>query len=321
MERILVTGGAGYIGSTAVAQLLAQGYQVTVLDDLSMGHSDAVPAAARFVQGSILDSAKVREALADVSAVIHFAGKSLVGESVEKPELYHHVNVDGTEVLLNEMRAASISRIVFSSSAATYGEPKTVPILESDPTDPTNPYGASKLGVDHLLTRYAAEFGLAAISLRYFNVAGALKGAHGWLAERHDPETHLIPNVLRSTDAVPLKIFGADWPTSDGTCIRDYVHVIDLIDAHIRALSALKPATHHIINLGSGGGYSVRQVIDAASKVLGRKIAAIENERRAGDPAILIASIAKAQEILGWKPERNLEEMIADTQSAFESLR
>ena len=317
MERVLVTGGAGYIGSTAVAMLLAAGYEVTVLDDLSMGHADAVPAEARFVEGSILDEAKVREALAGASAVIHFAGKSLVGESVEKPELYRHVNVDGTDVLLAQMRAASVNRIVFSSSAATYGEPKSVPIVESDPTEPTNPYGASKLGVDHLLTRYASEYGLAAISLRYFNVAGALHSSRGWLAERHDPETHLIPNVLRSTDAAPLKIFGVDWPTADGTCIRDYVHVVDLIDAHIRALGALEPAAHHIINLGSGGGYSVREVIDTASAVLGRPIAAIEFERRAGDPAVLIASIEKAGTLLGWKPERNLQSMIADTQSAF----
>ena len=321
MERVLVTGGAGYIGGTAVAQLLALGYDVTVLDDLSMGHADAVPASARFIEGSILDVDKVREALYGVHAVIHFAGKSLVGESVEKPELYHHVNVEGTEVLLEEMRRAGIARIVFSSSAATYGEPKSLPILETDSTEPTNPYGTSKLGVDHLLTRYAKEFGLAAISLRYFNVAGALQGAAGWLAERHDPETHLIPNVLRSTDATPLKIFGTDWPTADGTCIRDYVHVIDLIDAHIRALNSLEPATHHIINLGSGGGYSVRQVIDTASKVLGRKIAAMEYERRAGDPAILIASIDRAEKLLGWKPERDLEAMIADTQSAFDSRR
>ncbi len=319
MERILVTGGAGYIGGTAVAQLLAEGYEVTVLDDLSMGHADAVPATARFIEGSILDAAKVCEALDGASAVIHFAGKSLVGESVEKPDLYMHVNVDGTEVLLSEMKAAGVNRIVFSSSAATYGEPKSVPILESDATAPTNPYGASKLGVDHLLTKYAKESGLGAISLRYFNVAGALKSATGWLAERHEPETHLIPNVLRSTDASPLKIFGTDWPTADGTCIRDYVHVVDLIDAHIRALNAITPATHHIINLGSGGGYSVREVIDTASKVLGRTIAAVEVDRRAGDPAVLIASIDKAGEILGWKPSHNLEQMIADTKQALDS--
>ena len=321
MERVLVTGGAGYVGGTAVSMLLDLGYQITVLDDLSMGHEDAVDPRATFVNGSILDSAVVRSALQGCSAVMHFAGKSLVGESVEKPELYHHVNVDGTELLLNEMKSAGITRIVFSSSAATYGEPKRVPIMEDDLPDPTNPYGASKLGVDHLLTRFASESGFAAISLRYFNVAGAFKSKNGWLAERHDPETHLIPNVLRAVDSAPLKIFGTDWPTADGTCIRDYVHVVDLIDGHIRALTALTSSTHEIVNLGSGGGYSVREVIDTASKVVGRTIPALEVERRAGDPAVLIASIEKAGAFLGWKPALNLEHMIADAQSAFDARK
>ena len=321
MERVLVTGGAGYVGGTAVSMLLDKGYDVTVLDDLTMGHEDAVDPRATFIKGSILDAAVVRTALQGCSAVMHFAGKSLVGESVEKPDLYLHVNIDGTEILLNEMKAAGITRIVFSSSAATYGEPKRVPIMEDDVPDPTNPYGASKLGVDHLLTRFASESGLAAISLRYFNVAGAFNSSTGWLAERHDPETHLIPNVLRAVDSAPLKIFGTDWPTADGTCIRDYVHVVDLIDAHMRALVALKPATHGIVNLGSGGGYSVKEVIDTASKVVGRTIPAIECERRAGDPAVLIASIEKAAALLGWKPTLNLENMIADTQSAFDSRK
>jgi len=321
MERVLVTGGAGYVGGTAVSMLLDKGYEITVLDDLSMGHKDAVDPRATFYSGSILDAEVVRQALQGCSAVMHFAGKSLVGESVEKPELYRHVNIDGSEILLNEMKAAGISRIVFSSSAATYGEPKRVPILEDDIPDPTNPYGASKLGVDHLLTRFAAEDGFAAISLRYFNVAGAFKSQNGWLAERHNPETHLIPNVLRSIDSAPLKIFGTDWPTADGTCIRDYVHVVDLIDGHIRALNALTPSTHEIVNLGSGGGYSVREVIDTASRVVGRTIPALEFERRAGDPAVLIASIEKAATLLGWKPTLNLENMIADAQSAFDSQK
>ena len=319
MERVLVTGGAGYVGGTAVSMLLDQGYEITVLDDLSMGHADAVDPRATFIAGSILDAEVVRKALAGCSAVMHFAGKSLVGESVEKPELYRHVNIDGTEILLNEMNAAGITRIVFSSSAATYGEPKRVPIMEDDAPDPTNPYGESKLGVDHLLTRFAKESEFAAISLRYFNVAGAFKSSTGWLAERHDPETHLIPNVLRAVESAPLKIFGTDWPTADGTCIRDYVHVVDLIDAHIRALKALKAARHEIVNLGSGGGYSVREVIDTASHVLGRKIPAVEIERRAGDPAVLIASIEKAAALLQWKPTRDLGQMISDTQSAFAS--
>jgi len=270
--RVLVTGGTGYIGSTAVEILLGQGYEISILDDCSMGHADTVPAGVRFIQGSLLNASEVAEALTGCEAVMHFAGKSLVGESVEKPDLYHSVNVDGTQILLDEMRKQSITKIVFSSSAATYGEPKVVPILETAETSPTNPYGATKLAIDHMITKEASEHGISAASLRYFNVAGALKANRGWLAERHNPETHLIPNVLRSTDANPVKIFGTDWPTADGTCIRDYVHVIDLIDAHIKALNSLGAAGHEIYNLGSGSGYSVREVVKAASDAIGHQI-------------------------------------------------
>jgi len=197
--RILVTGGTGYIGSTAVEILLTQGFEISILDDCSMGHADTVPAGVRFVNGSLLNVSEVADALTSCDAVMHFAGKSLVGESVEKPDLYHSVNVDGTRILLDEMRKQSITKIVFSSSAATYGEPKVVPILETSETIPTNPYGATKLAIDHMITAEAAAHGISAASLRYFNVAGALKAERGWLAERHNPETHLIPNVLRST--------------------------------------------------------------------------------------------------------------------------
>jgi UDP-glucose 4-epimerase len=217
--RILVTGGTGYVGATAVEVLLSQGFEVSILDDCSMGHADTVPAGVRFVQGSLLNSAQVADALTGCDAVMHFAGKSLVGESVEKPDLYQSVNVDGTRILLDQMRNQSITKIVFSSSAATYGEPKVVPILETAETSPTNPYGATKLAIDHMITEEAAKHGISAASLRYFNVAGALKAERGWLAERHNPETHLIPNVLRSTQANPVKIFGTDWPTADGTCV------------------------------------------------------------------------------------------------------
>ena len=253
--RVLVTGGTGYIGSTAVEILLSQGFEISVLDDCSMGHADTVPAGVRFVQGSLLNSDEVADALTGCNAVMHFAGKSLVGESVEKPDLYHSVNVDGTRILLDEMRKQKIGQIVFSSSAATYGEPKIVPILETSETIPTNPYGATKLAIDHMITAEAAAHGISAASLRYFNVAGALKADRGWLAERHNPETHLIPNVLRSTTENPVKIFGTDWPTHDGTCIRDYVHVIDLIDVHLKALQSLGKPGHQIYNLGSGDGY------------------------------------------------------------------
>ena len=308
MTRILVTGGAGYIGSTATAILVDRGYEVVVFDDLSMGHADAVDSHATFVEGSLLDPDALRSALVGCSAVIHFAGKSLVGESVEKPELYHHVNVDGTQNLLDAMAIHGIDQIVFSSSAATYGQPIDDPITEESVASPTNPYGASKLAIDKMIT----AAGISAISLRYFNVAGAYESKSGWLPERHNPETHLIPLVLRATPENPLKIFGTDWETKDGTCIRDYVHVVDLIEAHILALAALKPHVHEIVNLGSGGGYSVREVITTAEEVLGRTVPAVESPRRAGDPATLVASIAKAKLLLGWEPKSDLATMIDD---------
>ena len=311
--RVLVTGGTGYIGSTAVEVLLTQGIEVSILDDCSMGHADTVPAGVRFIQGSLLNIGEVADALTGCDAVMHFAGKSLVGESVEKPDLYHSVNVDGTRILLDQMRKQSITKIVFSSSAATYGEPKVVPILETSETIPTNPYGATKLAIDHMITAEAKTQAISAASLRYFNVAGALKAQRGWLAERHNPETHLIPNILRSTTDNPVKIFGTDWPTEDGTCIRDYVHVIDLIDAHLKALHSLGKPGHEIYNLGSGSGYSVRQVVAAASAATGQQIPFIDSPRRAGDPAVLIADISKAKTHLGWEPTRDMNTMVSDT--------
>jgi len=311
--RVLVTGGTGYIGSTAVEILLQQGFEISILDDCSTGHADTAPAGVRFIQGSLLNPSEVADALTGCDAVMHFAGKSLVGESVEKPDLYHSVNVDGSRILLDQMRKQSITKIVFSSSAATYGEPKVVPILESSETNPTNPYGATKLAIDQMITDEAARHKISAASLRYFNVAGALKADRGWLAERHNPETHLIPNVLRSTPESPVKIFGSDWPTEDGTCIRDYVHVVDLIDAHIKALNSLGAPGHEIYNLGSGSGYSVREVVKAASDAIGHPIAFVDSPRRAGDPAVLIADISKAKRMLGWSPTRNMDTMVADT--------
>lgn len=312
--RILVTGGAGYIGATAVALLLDAGYEVTVLDDLSTGHADALPANVKFVQGSLLNDADLDNALDGCDAVMHFAAKSLVGESVEKPELYEKVNVGGSKALIAKMKENGISKIVLSSTAATYGEPKRVPISETDEPAPKNPYGATKLEID----RMVSASGFSAISLRYFNVAGAHKSKYGWLAERHNPETHLIPNVLRATEAAPVKIFGTDWPTEDGTCIRDYIHVVDLIDAHIKALENLPEGKHEIINLGSGDGYSVKEVIAAAEKAVGASIPAVASERRAGDPAVLIADISKAKSFLKWQPTRGIEEMVSDTWSSMQ---
>lgn len=307
--KVLVTGGAGYIGSIAAALLIEAGYEVTVLDDLSTGHEDSVPKSAKFIKGSLLNDDDLDKALSGCDAVMHFAAKSLVGESVEKPELYEQVNVGGSKALLAKMKEHGINKIVFSSTAATYGEPKRVPISESDMPAPKNPYGETKLEIDKMIS----ESGLSAISLRYFNVAGAYKSKDGWLAERHNPETHLIPNVLRATKENPVKIFGTDWPTSDGTCIRDYVHVIDLVEAHIIALKNLPKNKHEIINLGSGDGYSVKEVISAAEKAVGHPIAASPGERRAGDPAVLIADISKAKSYLKWRPNRGIDQMVLDT--------
>jgi UDP-glucose 4-epimerase len=292
--------------------LLERGFEVTVLDDCSTGHLDAVSGAANFIEGSVLDTESIALALQGCEAVFHFAAKSLVGESVEKPDLYFDVNVTGTRNLLAEMAKAKIAKLVFSSTAATYGEPDVIPITESATTKPTSPYGETKLAVDQMISE-EAKSGLAAISLRYFNVAGALETDSGWLAERHNPETHLIPNLLRSTVEKPLKIFGADWQTKDGTCIRDYIHVVDLIDAHILALESLNSGEHKIINLGSGGGYSVAEVVSAASKVLGRLIPVEVGARRSGDPAILIADISLAAKVLNWKPKHDIESMVRDT--------
>lgn len=316
MTRILVTGGAGYIGSIATAALLDAGFEVNVLDDCSTGHSDAVDSRAMFTNGSILDKSAIQTAIQGCQAVMHFAGKSLVGESVKEPELYLSVNVEGSANLLDVMKELGVFKIVFSSSASTYGEPEHSPITEDSLTQPTNPYGVSKLKVDELLSKRATSDGFGAISLRYFNVAGAMQTESGWLGERHFPETHLIPLVLHATKSDPLKIFGTDWPTPDKTCIRDYIHVVDLVEAHIKALSVITPGQHKVVNLGSGEGYSVRQVIDAATQVVGREIPTVEVGPRSGDPAILIASIDRARNFLGWQPTRTLDSMISDAIAA-----
>jgi UDP-glucose 4-epimerase len=311
--KILVTGGAGYIGSHAVEVLKKSGHDVTVLDDCSTGHADSLPPTVRFVQGSLLDSEIVARALKGCEAVMHFAGKSLVGESVEKPDLYRKVNVDGTKVLLEQMNTLGVKKIVFSSSAATYGEPESSPVSETAKCRPTNPYGETKLAIERDLTSAAQIQNIAAVSLRYFNVAGSLQTDRGWLSERHNPETHLIPNALRATSDSPLRIFGRDWKTPDGTCVRDYVHILDLVDAHVRALQYLAPSEHHIFNIGSGTGYSVAQVVAAVSRVRNAELPTVDAPRRAGDPAVLVANIDKAEMLLNWRPVRNLDQMVEDT--------
>ncbi|MCM1973416.1 UDP-glucose 4-epimerase GalE [Streptomyces sp. G1] len=307
--KYLVTGGAGYVGSVVAQHLLEAGHEVTVLDNLSTGFRAGVPAGAAFVEGDIRDAAKWLDDSYD--AVLHFAASSQVGESVVKPEKYWENNVGGSMALIGAMRAAGVRRLVFSSTAATYGEPEQVPIVESARTEPTNPYGATKLAVDHMITSEATAHGLAAVSLRYFNVAGA----YGAFGERHDPESHLIPLVLQVAQGrrEAVSIFGDDYPTPDGTCVRDYIHVADLAEAHLLALGAAQPGEHLICNLGNGSGFSVREVVETARQVTGHPIPAVVAPRRGGDPAVLVASAAAARERLGWNPSRaDLKGIVAD---------
>jgi UDP-glucose 4-epimerase len=310
--KLLVTGGAGYIGSVVTRQLIGAGHQVTVLDNLGRGHRSAVAPEAAFVEADLLDGGALGTACREgYDGVLHFAALSLVGESVAHPELYWRNNVVGTMNLLDAMREQGIGRLVFSSTAATYGEPVQVPITEDAPTVPTNPYGASKLAVDAMIRDHCAAHGLAAVSLRYFNVAGA----SGDVGEDHDPETHLIPNVLRAAAGrTPhVEVFGTDYPTPDGTAVRDYIHIDDLAAAHLLALDGGQPGTHRIFNLGNGTGFSVRQVIEAARQVTGLEIPVREAPRRAGDPPQLVASSARIRAELGWVPRKpEIATMVAD---------
>ncbi|MFJ9088414.1 UDP-glucose 4-epimerase GalE [Streptomyces sp. NPDC102384] len=308
-KKYLVTGGAGYVGSVVAQHLIEAGHEVTVLDNLSTGFREGVPSGAAFIEGDIRDAAKWLDSSYD--AVLHFAAFSQVGESVVKPEKYWANNVGGTMELLAAMRAADVRKLVFSSTAATYGEPVNTPITETDPTAPTSPYGASKLAVDHMITGEAAAHGLAAVSLRYFNVAGA----YGSCGERHDPESHLIPLVLQVAQGSreAINVFGDDYPTPDGTCIRDYIHVADLAEAHLLAVDAAQPGEHLICNLGNGNGFSVREVIETVRQVTGHPIPEVVAPRRGGDPAVLVASADTARERLGWNPSRaDLAGIVAD---------
>jgi UDP-glucose 4-epimerase len=308
------------------AQLIDAGHIVTVADNLSKGHDWAVPPKATFADVDVLDAAALTEVVGDgFDGVLHFAALSLVGESVTEPTRYFRTNVAGTLNLLDAMRAAGVERLVFSSTAATYGEPDEVPILETAATVPTNPYGASKLAVDMAIgfqCAAAAARGDAfgATSLRYFNVAGA-SGDYG---ELHDPETHLIPLVLRVAAGLreSVQIYGTDYPTDDGTAVRDYIHVEDLARAHLLALDAIASGTHAVYNLGNGTGFSVRQVVEACRAVTGHPIPAVEVGRRAGDPAVLVASSDKIRAELGWVPEKpELEAMVGDAWAWIQANR
>jgi UDP-glucose 4-epimerase len=301
--RVLVTGGAGYIGSVVTEELVRDGHQVVVYDNLTKGHRESVVEGAEFVEGDLVERDKLTAILHDkrIEAVIHMAASSLVGESSAEPAKYYQNNAVAGLVLLEAMRAGGVTRIVFSSTAAVYGEPEKQPITEQDPTNPTNPYGETKLAFERAMHWYERAYGLRYASLRYFNAAGATEKC----GEDHDPETHLIPITLQAATGqrTHVEIYGEDYPTPDGTCIRDYIHVVDLARAHILALEVLNERSA-IYNLGCGGdGYSVRDVIDTARRVTGKDIQVRVGPRRAGDPAVLIASSDKIKNELGWQPQ------------------
>ena len=302
---ILVCGGAGYIGSHTVYQLVEKGESVVIVDNLQTGHLDAVNPKAKFYEGDIREAAVLDKIFTEnkIDAVVHFAANSLVGESMTNPLKYFNSNVYGMQVLLEAMVRHGVDKIVFSSTAATYGEPERIPIMEDDRTEPTNPYGQSKLIMEKMMKWVSLANGIRYVSLRYFNAAGAIED--GSIGEDHNPETHLIPLILQ----VPLgkrehiTIFGDDYPTPDGTCLRDYIHVLDLADAHVLAVDYLrKGGESNIFNLGNGQGFSVKEMIEAAEEATGHDIKVEIGQRRAGDPAQLIASSEKARSVLGWKP-------------------
>lgn len=311
--KVLVVGGAGYIGSHMVKGLLGAGFDVTILDNLSTGHRESITSGT-FIHGDLSDRKLLDRLFSDnsIDAVMHFAAYSLVGESVENPIDYYRNNFSGTLTLLETMLRFGIKRFIFSSTAAVYGEPETVPISEIHPCVPTNPYGASKLAVERLLSDCDAAYGMKYMSLRYFNAAGADESAE--IGERHERETHLIPLVLQAAlgQRKHIEIFGTDYKTPDGTCLRDYVHVTDLVSAHLLALSALmEGADSNVFNLGNSKGYSVREVIELSRKITGEPIPALESERRPGDPAVLVADSEKIRRELGWRPRyEDLEKII-----------
>lgn len=312
--KVLVVGGAGYVGSTSVERFLDAGHDVVVYDNLSSGHAAAVPDGARLIVGDMADAARVGAILSDgIDAVLHCAARSLVGESMTDPGLYYRTNVADGVVLLEAMRNAGVTRLVYSSTAAVYGEPRRVPIAEADRTQPINPYGETKLAFEGAMRWFCAAHDFRAISLRYFNVAGATERN----GEDHEPETHLIPLVLRvaAGEATHVQIYGQDYPTPDGTCIRDFIHVRDLANAHLLALEATGEgdASLEVYNLGSAAGFSVREVVESARRVTGRAVPARPVKRRVGDPPVLVASSRRARRELGWQPRHStLEQMLAD---------
>jgi UDP-glucose 4-epimerase len=312
--RVLVVGGAGYVGSHTVRLLSALNHDVWVYDNLSRGHVESVP-RERFIQGNLTDRSLLMQVMLDkeIEAVMHFAAFALVGESVQHPAMYYQNNVTATFELLEAMRSVGVWRFVFSSTTATYGQPDKMPIREDTPQNPINPYGFTKLVVERALRDYATAYGFGVAALRYFNASGA--SADGSIGEDHDPESHLIPIVLQVAlgQREAIQVFGNDYPTEDGTCVRDYIHVEDLATAHLAALEKLKPGSVLEMNLGTGVGHSVLQVIEACRKVTGHPIPAIFAERRPGDPACLIADSSLAQKTLGWTPKYVAIDSIVET--------
>ena len=312
--RILVTGGAGYVGSHCLRRLLAAGHEAVVYDNLWQGHRQAVPPGL-LVEGDLNDEPKLTALIKDrkIDAVMHFAALALVGESVQKPDLYYRNNVAGSFHLLEAMRQTGVRKIVFSSTTATYGTPEKMPIAETTSQQPINPYGFSKLVVEHMLDDYAAAYGFGFAALRYFNAAGA--AANGSIGEDHTPESHLIPIVLQVAlgQRDSISIFGGDYPTPDGTCVRDYVHVEDLASAHLAALERLQPGKSIKVNLGTGRGYSVREVIDSCRRITGHPIPAVTAPRRPCDPPELVADACLAGKLLGWSPQYATIESIVET--------
>ena len=312
--RIFVTGGAGYVGSHTVRRLAEAGHEVTVFDNLVAGHDQAVDKRARFIKGDLADRTLLDQtfAVGKFEAVVHFAAFLNVGESVDRPLMYYRNNVANTLNLLEAMEKAAIKRLVFSSTCAVYGVPERLPIVEDLPKAPINPYGATKLAVERMLEDSAAAWGLGAVALRYFNASGA--SADGTIGEDHTPELHLIPLILQVAlgQREHIKIFGTDYPTPDGTCIRDYIHVEDLADAHRLAIERLTPGQFDFYNVGTGNGYSVQEVIQACRKITGHPISAIEQPRRPGDPPALFADPSKLRSQLGWSPRyTDIEKIVA----------
>ena len=323
-QKLLITGGAGFIGSVLSAYLLDHGYEVVIVDDLSTGHSKSIDSRATLIQARILDKPALVAALVGVNTVIHCAAKSLVEESVSSPELYHQINTEGTRFLLEAMKEAQVTNIIFSSTAAVYGDSNIQPITESSEIKPVNPYGKSKIEAEQLISTFCSD-GFAGITFRYFNVVGSYQSSTGKLQiEDHKNESHLIPKIMRNyiknKGKAQVEIYGDKWPTKDGSCIRDYLHVVDLAYAHLLALNALKAGNNQVINLGSGIGYSVFEVVNEIENVVEGKLSKVITSNRPGDPAVLLADIDKARKELSWMPKANLNQIIFDSWQGAKQL-